>query len=91
MKHRFRPGPAALLLLVLPLALHLSAQARPTAAANHVVIISLDGFTARALADPALPLPTLRRLARAGAMAKAMRPVEPDSHLGESHRHRHAA
>ena len=41
------------------------------------MIISLDGFTARALADPALPLPTLRRLARAGAMARAMRPVNP--------------
>ena len=44
---------------------------------NHIVIISLDGFTARALADPALPLPTLRRLAAAGATAKIMPPVNP--------------
>jgi predicted AlkP superfamily pyrophosphatase or phosphodiesterase len=44
---------------------------------NHVVIISLDGFMASALTDPALPLPALRRLAKAGATAKAMRPVNP--------------
>jgi predicted AlkP superfamily pyrophosphatase or phosphodiesterase len=44
---------------------------------NHVVIISLDGFPAKALADPYLPLPTLRRLAARGAIAKAMIPVNP--------------
>ena len=56
---------------------HLPAHAQSPAAGNHIVIISLDGFTARALADPALPLPNLRRLAAAGAMAKTMRPVNP--------------
>jgi predicted AlkP superfamily pyrophosphatase or phosphodiesterase len=45
--------------------------------ANHIVIISLDGFKASALADPAVPLPTLRRLAKAGATARSMRPVNP--------------
>lgn len=47
------------------------------APANHVVIISLDGFTARALDDPYLPLPALRRLIAGGAAAKSMRPVDP--------------
>lgn len=56
---------------------HLPAHAQSPAAGNHIVIISLDGFTARALADPAVPLPNLRRLAAAGAMAKTMRPVNP--------------
>lgn len=42
-----------------------------------VVLISLDGFPAFALDDPRLPVPTLRRLAREGAMAKAMTTVNP--------------
>jgi predicted AlkP superfamily pyrophosphatase or phosphodiesterase len=41
-----------------------------------VVVISLDGFPARALDDPRLPVPTLRRLAKEGSAA-AMRPVNP--------------
>ena len=44
---------------------------------NHVVVISLDGFAGWALDDPYLPVPTLRRLAAAGASAKGMRPVDP--------------
>jgi predicted AlkP superfamily pyrophosphatase or phosphodiesterase len=44
---------------------------------NHVVVISLDGFTARALQDPGIPLPHLRRLAAAGAVARSMTPVNP--------------
>jgi predicted AlkP superfamily pyrophosphatase or phosphodiesterase len=44
---------------------------------NHVVIISLDGFGAWALDDPFLPVPTLRRLAAQGAVARGMRPVNP--------------
>lgn len=61
-----------------------SAASRPAAQApatrpgtNHVVFISLDGFQALALDDPYLPLPTLRRLAANGAVAKAMQPVNP--------------
>jgi len=44
---------------------------------NHVVVISLDGFPAFAMDDPYLPVPTLRRLAAAGASARTMRPVDP--------------
>jgi predicted AlkP superfamily pyrophosphatase or phosphodiesterase len=42
-----------------------------------VVVISLDGFPAYALDDPRLPIPTLRKLAREGAAASSMRPVNP--------------
>ena len=42
-----------------------------------VVVISLDGFPAYALADPRLPIPTLRKLAREGAAATAMQPINP--------------
>jgi predicted AlkP superfamily pyrophosphatase or phosphodiesterase len=55
------------------------AAQQPTTApgSNHVVIISLDGFAGWALDDPHLPVPTLRRLAAAGAVARRMRPVNP--------------
>ena len=46
-------------------------------AARHVVLISLDGFPSWALDDPYLPVPTLRRLAARGAVARSMRPVNP--------------
>jgi predicted AlkP superfamily pyrophosphatase or phosphodiesterase len=46
-------------------------------ATRHVVVISLDGFSASALDDPSLPLPTLRALARDGVRAEAMMPVNP--------------
>lgn len=42
-----------------------------------MVVISLDGFPARALADPALPIPTLRQLAAGGALAAGMTVVNP--------------
>jgi predicted AlkP superfamily pyrophosphatase or phosphodiesterase len=42
-----------------------------------VIVISLDGFPASALDDPRLPVPTLRKLAREGAMADSMRPINP--------------
>ena len=42
-----------------------------------VVVISLDGFPAKSLADPALPIPTLRQLAAAGAVAGGMTVVNP--------------
>ena len=44
---------------------------------NHVVVISLDGFPGWAMEDPYLPVPTLRRLAASGAIARTMRPVDP--------------
>jgi len=67
--------------LSVALALVLFSSGAPASSAqapgNHVVIISLDGFPAKALEDPYLPVPTLRRLAANGAIAKAMRPVNP--------------
>jgi predicted AlkP superfamily pyrophosphatase or phosphodiesterase len=42
-----------------------------------VVLISLDGFPAYALEDPRLPIPTIRKLAREGAIAESMEPVNP--------------
>jgi predicted AlkP superfamily pyrophosphatase or phosphodiesterase len=71
-----RPIAVVLLLSAGPAALSLQPQAQAPAD-RHVVVISLDGFPASALADPVLPLPTLRRLAAAGALATAMRPVNP--------------
>jgi predicted AlkP superfamily pyrophosphatase or phosphodiesterase len=59
------------------LAVRLTDQGRGPDSSNHVVIISLDGFPGWALDDPYLPLPTLRRLAALGAVAKGMRPVNP--------------
>ena len=41
------------------------------------MVISLDGFPAYALDDPRLPVPTLRKLAREGAAAAAMKPINP--------------
>lgn len=52
-------------------------QQPPASTSNHVVIISLDGFAGWALDDPHLPVPTLRRLAARGALARGMRPVNP--------------
>jgi predicted AlkP superfamily pyrophosphatase or phosphodiesterase len=56
--------------------------ARPVArtdpnSSRHVVLISLDGFPASALTDPRTPVPTLQRLARQGAVAKALLPINP--------------
>ena len=51
--------------------------AQPEGRSRHVVLISLDGFPAWALDDPYLPVPTLRKLAASGAVASAMRPVNP--------------
>jgi predicted AlkP superfamily pyrophosphatase or phosphodiesterase len=44
---------------------------------RHVVVISLDGFPMYALADPTVPVPNIRALAREGVMAEAMLPVNP--------------
>lgn len=55
----------------------LAAQAPSPRRDRHVIVISLDGLPAYVLDDPAVPLPTLRALAREGAKAEAMRPVNP--------------
>src|SRR5262245_61762415 len=66
----FRPLSTALLALCL---------IAPAVGQNrrHVVVISLDGFPAARLHDPAVPLPVLRKLARDGAIADRMAPVNP--------------
>src|ERR1700722_1511052 len=53
------------------------AQVKTSAPGPVVVVISLDGFPAYALDDPRLPIPTLRMLAREGAAAASMQPVNP--------------
>lgn len=53
------------------------AQRRLAPKDRMVVVISLDGFSAETLDNPLVPAPTLRRLAREGARAKAMIPVNP--------------
>ena len=61
-----------------PLGLLLALAAAPAGApGRHVVVISIDGFPASVFHDPNLPFPTLRRLAREGAAADAMIPVNP--------------
>ena len=42
-----------------------------------VVLITIDGFPARALKDPLLPMPALRQLEANGAHADAMQPINP--------------
>lgn len=71
----------------LPPAADRPAIARPAAPAPNdgsaalqgpiVVLLTIDGLPARALRDPRLPMPTLRRLAAEGAYAQAMRPINP--------------
>lgn len=49
-------------------------------AATHgpiVVLVTIDGFPARALKDQRLPMPTLRRLQQEGTYAQAMQPINP--------------
>lgn len=45
--------------------------------APYVVVISLDGFPARVLQNPKLPMPTLRKLMAQGSYAKTMQPINP--------------
>ena len=77
MKRGSLPTVVSLCLLLGLWAAPLAQQPRTTAGSNHVVIISLDGFAGWALDDPHLPVPTLRRLAAGGAVARGMRPVNP--------------
>ena len=66
----------ALVLIGCEVPLHLVAATK-TDKHRTVVVISLDGFPAYALDNPKLPIPTLRKLAREGAIATSMRPVNP--------------
>lgn len=64
-------------LVVGAMAVAMAALAAEPQRDRHVVIVSLDGFPASALSNPDLPLPNLRKLAAEGAVAAAMRPVNP--------------
>jgi predicted AlkP superfamily pyrophosphatase or phosphodiesterase len=78
MSHRSRHLLLAVVVAAASVAAGVGAQTPPAPdRSSHVVVISLDGFMASALIDPALPLPTLRRLAQTGATARAMQPVNP--------------
>src|ERR671913_1032273 len=78
MRYRLFRSFSVPLLLTLSATIVLIAQTRPgSEGANHVVVISLDGFMASAMFDESVPLPTLRRLAAQGAIARGMRPVNP--------------
>jgi predicted AlkP superfamily pyrophosphatase or phosphodiesterase len=76
---RVRRISAAITVIVILLGATFSVAARQSARVDDgiVVVISLDGFPARALADPALPIPTLRQLAAGGALATAMTVSNP--------------
>jgi predicted AlkP superfamily pyrophosphatase or phosphodiesterase len=68
------------LLIALAAAASLGALARQGDTARrdrHVAIISLDGFAAHMFAESSLAVPNLRRLAREGAEAKGLEPVNP--------------
>ena len=77
MKRAFPFTGVVAILFAISVAPGAKAQSRPAASPNHVIIITLDVFGGWALDDPHLPLPTLRKLAAQGAVAKGMRPVNP--------------
>ena len=65
-------------LVAAPFALRAAPESpQAQASSRHIVLISLDGFPSWALDDPYLPVPTIRRLAARGAVAKGMRPMNP--------------
>jgi predicted AlkP superfamily pyrophosphatase or phosphodiesterase len=79
MKVSFRPASPLCLLVLLLASLCAQAQNDGSAAKNGpiVVLITIDGFPARALKDPRLPMPTLQRLIANGTHADAMIPINP--------------
>ena len=64
-------------LIVFSVSLVMNAVAQQPSSKSIVIFITLDGFPARALEDPRLPMPTLRSLIASGAVAQAMRPINP--------------
>jgi predicted AlkP superfamily pyrophosphatase or phosphodiesterase len=52
-------------------------QSAPQTQKPIVIVITLDGFPARALHDPQLPMPALRSLIASGAVADGMTPINP--------------
>ena len=76
--NKFTSFAAALALMLLACTV-MHAQNDGTAASQGpiVVLITIDGFPARALKDPRLPMLTLRELEANGAHADAMQPINP--------------
>jgi predicted AlkP superfamily pyrophosphatase or phosphodiesterase len=72
-----RPLFAALVLALFAFDLHGQDRAPIPAKDRTVVLISIDGFPAWLWAEPTLPVPNLRRLAREGAVADAMTVSNP--------------
>ena len=71
------PGPRPLNTIALISLILACSWTLPAQTDRHVVLVSLDGFPARALRDPNLPLPVLRKLIREGAVADALKPINP--------------
>jgi predicted AlkP superfamily pyrophosphatase or phosphodiesterase len=67
----------ALLLLLASLSSYAQNDGSAAKGGPIVVLMTIDGFPARALKDPRLPMPTLRRLIANGAHADAMIPINP--------------
>src|SRR5437764_4984277 len=63
--------------LILLLALTTLAAVGQVRKDRHVIVISLDGLPAYALADQTLPFPNIRTLIASGATARVMMPVNP--------------
>jgi len=64
--------------LALVLVLWVTSSLRAAASTNHhVILITIDGLAAFYLSDPQAPLPTLRRLAKEGAVAEGLRVSNP--------------
>jgi predicted AlkP superfamily pyrophosphatase or phosphodiesterase len=68
---------AGLLLLLSSLSSYAQNDGSAAKGGPIVVLMTIDGFPARALKDPRLPMPTLRRLIANGAHADAMIPINP--------------
>ena len=67
---RLQLGRIALVAALMPTTSAAAQAGQAQGSSRHVVVISLDGFAGWALDDPHLPVPTLRRLAAAGAVAR---------------------
>ncbi|HET6407064.1 MAG TPA: ectonucleotide pyrophosphatase/phosphodiesterase [Chthoniobacteraceae bacterium] len=72
-----RPFAFAVIAFLLSIAAQGQERLRTPAKDRTVVLISIDGFPAWLWADPTLPVPNLRRLAREGAVADAMTVSNP--------------
>jgi len=64
-------------LLLLPFSLTCQGQSKAVVGRPIVILITIDGFPARALDDPSLPMPMLRELAKNGAVSAGMIPINP--------------